>query len=318
MSGPRTRRCATQLAPLAFDVSLAGTSHRRPLDHRRRQPIAILAGFRTARSRRSRTPLDADSATRAGLRAVGDVEVAAHDRLCEQQRRDGPQRARAPARQRGGRSPSDDFVLVGAHVDHLGKRHSARRPSPEEETSSGQIHPGADDNASGVAAMIEVARSISSSQPRRGRVLRPSRDIVFAAWSGEELGLLGSSHSRDAELAGSATIRTPGLSGRIVAYLNSRHGRPPPKIQPLRSTAPDRARSWPRSDRAAANVPDRPSPSTPQERQLPARPTRPPSFYTRGVPILSRVHRRPQPSTTRRATCPRRSTTRACKRSPDS
>ncbi|MBV6415806.1 MAG: hypothetical protein CMLOHMNK_00327 [Steroidobacteraceae bacterium] len=59
-------------------------------------------------------------------------------------------------------------VVVSAHYDHLG---------PD--------HPGADDNASGVAALIELARAIASQG-------RPPRTLVFAAFSGEESGLLGS------------------------------------------------------------------------------------------------------------------------------
>jgi hypothetical protein len=54
------------------------------------------------------------------------------------------------------------------------------------------IHFGADDNASGVAAMLEVAEYLADQQASGALKLR--RDIVFAAWSGEELGLIGSDH----------------------------------------------------------------------------------------------------------------------------
>lgn len=78
----------------------------------------------------------------------------------------------------------DEFVLVGAHYDHvgLGTKTTSRGPL-------GQIHNGADDNASGTAAVLEMAEALSSIQPT---VLR--RSIVIAFWDAEELGLLGSKH----------------------------------------------------------------------------------------------------------------------------
>jgi len=86
--------------------------------------------------------------------------------------------------------PSQQLIVVGAHVDHLGKGASSASLARDDE--AGQIHYGADDNASGVAAMLEVAESLAD-QRSRGQ-LRLRRDVLFAAWSGEELGLLGSDH----------------------------------------------------------------------------------------------------------------------------
>ena len=77
-----------------------------------------------------------------------------------------------------------EAVIVGAHYDHLGLgRHNALDPD-----SAGQIHPGADDNASGTAAVIELARELAA---RRAEL---KRSVVFLAFSGEELGLLGSAY----------------------------------------------------------------------------------------------------------------------------
>jgi hypothetical protein len=75
-----------------------------------------------------------------------------------------------------------EYVIIGAHYDHLGlgDEHSLA-PS-----QIGQIHPGADDNASGTAGVIELARYFSK-QPK------PKRGILFLTFAGEELGLLGSS-----------------------------------------------------------------------------------------------------------------------------
>jgi hypothetical protein len=77
---------------------------------------------------------------------------------------------------------SGEYVVVGAHYDHLGYGTSASLY----EGSDRRIHNGADDNASGTAALMELAR-IFGSDPER-----PARSIVFIAFSGEELGLLGS------------------------------------------------------------------------------------------------------------------------------
>ncbi len=75
-----------------------------------------------------------------------------------------------------------EYVVIGAHYDHLGlgDEHSLA-PS-----LIGQVHPGADDNASGTAGVIELARYFSK-QPKQ------KRGILFMTFAGEELGLLGSS-----------------------------------------------------------------------------------------------------------------------------
>jgi peptidase M28-like protein/PDZ domain-containing protein/PA domain-containing protein len=77
---------------------------------------------------------------------------------------------------------TDEYVIVGAHYDHLGRGNfDSLAPS-----QIGQIHPGADDNASGTAGVLELARLLA---PLKGRL---ARGILFMSFSGEELGLLGS------------------------------------------------------------------------------------------------------------------------------
>jgi hypothetical protein len=77
---------------------------------------------------------------------------------------------------------TDQYIIIGAHYDHLGYGDSnSLAPS-----QIGQIHPGADDNASGTAGVLELARMFA---PMKGRL---DRGILFASFSGEELGLLGS------------------------------------------------------------------------------------------------------------------------------
>jgi hypothetical protein len=78
---------------------------------------------------------------------------------------------------------TDEYIVVGAHYDHLGLGEQfSMAPS-----QVGTPHYGADDNASGTAGVIELARYFAA-QPKR------SRGILFIAFAGEELGLLGSSH----------------------------------------------------------------------------------------------------------------------------
>ncbi len=77
---------------------------------------------------------------------------------------------------------TDEYVILGAHYDHLGYGHyDSLAPA-----QVGQIHPGADDNASGTAGLVELARILA---PLKGQL---PRGILFASFAGEELGLLGS------------------------------------------------------------------------------------------------------------------------------
>lgn len=96
---------------------------------------------------------------------------------------------------------SADWLIVGAHYDHLGTGDRGNSLAGKE--GAGKIHFGADDNASGVAATLEVARRLQ-------KVKRPM-SVVFGFWSGEELGLLGSTHFVQQELA---AFESP------LAYLN--------------------------------------------------------------------------------------------------
>lgn len=104
-------------------------------------------------------------------------------------------------------------LVIGAHVDHLGKGETSGSRATGEE--HGQVHYGADDNASGVAAVIEIAQKLAADQ-KSGK-LKAARDIVFAAWSGEELGLLGATHYVDASIK---QAETDDLVDVVSAYIN--------------------------------------------------------------------------------------------------
>ena len=76
---------------------------------------------------------------------------------------------------------TDEYVILGAHYDHLG----LGGPYSLAPSMTGTVHPGADDNASGAAGVIELARWFSH-QPQQ------KRGILFLEFAGEEMGLLGS------------------------------------------------------------------------------------------------------------------------------
>jgi hypothetical protein len=76
---------------------------------------------------------------------------------------------------------SEQYVLVSAHYDHVGYGNWRNSNGP-----TGYIHNGADDNASGTAAVLELAQALPQ--------LKPRRSVLLALWDAEEMGLLGSRH----------------------------------------------------------------------------------------------------------------------------
>jgi hypothetical protein len=123
--------------------------------------------------------IDRDFAPKS--RPLTDLTVSALDRTT---------RVRRPVRNVIGTLKGSDatleseMIIIGAHYDHLGR---SGRFSMSQNTT-GQIHHGADDNASGTAAVIEMAKAAVDA---RGEF---RRSIMFMAFAGEEHGLLGSSH----------------------------------------------------------------------------------------------------------------------------
>ena len=93
------------------------------------------------------------------------------------------------------------WVMLGAHYDHLG--HGGRGSSLARTGEETKIHPGADDNASGVAAVLASAEQLKNG-PR-------GRNVAFVFWSGEESGLLGSA---------AFTAKPPLPLDRLAAYFN--------------------------------------------------------------------------------------------------
>lgn len=90
---------------------------------------------------------------------------------------------------------SNEYVIVGAHFDHLGLDNAL---------DGDQIYNGADDNASGVSAVLQIAKAFLASGKK------PMRNVIFAFWDGEERGLLGSKYF---------TQNCPFI-GQVKSYLN--------------------------------------------------------------------------------------------------
>lgn len=89
----------------------------------------------------------------------------------------------------------NEYVIVGAHYDHLGI---------DPALDGDKIYNGADDNASGVSAVLQIAKAFVESGEQ------PERTVVFAFWDGEEKGLLGSEYF----------VRTCPFIEKVKGYLN--------------------------------------------------------------------------------------------------
>jgi DNA-binding transcriptional MerR regulator len=96
-----------------------------------------------------------------------------------------------------------EYIVVGAHYDHLGI--DQLKTSSMYKGNDPQIHNGADDNASGTTGLLELAEKFGAHKNEL------KRSIIFIAFSGEELGLLGSSYF---------TNNPPIAMDKIVAMLN--------------------------------------------------------------------------------------------------
>ncbi len=102
---------------------------------------------------------------------------------------------------------TDEYVLIGAHYDHLGV--GAAGTSMARAGEEKQVHPGADDNASGTAAVLEIAAALGHH--RATSRLTFQRGVIFALWSGEEMGILGSA---------SFAEKPPVPLAKVTAYVN--------------------------------------------------------------------------------------------------
>ena len=162
----------------------------------------------------------------AGLAAAGDDGSYLQGFRVEEGEDGQPHRVHNVIGYLPGTNPAyaDQAVLITAHYDHLGHGWPDVRQS-----DVGRIYPGADDNASGVAILIELARNFAAGAP-------PKRNLVFVAFSAEEAGLLGSryyvEHPRPAPLEGIVGVINLDSVGRL-------------EDQPISVLATGSAMEWP-------------------------------------------------------------------------
>ena len=181
VSGP-TSGVRDQLIPLQFDGSLSGTS----------LPVIsvtddVVAGWLNAVGKNlEAVQQKMDTGDPVMGFPIKELELAATIDI-QQEKKTG---RNVLGRLQLNENPAHQIVVVGAHIDHLGTGANTNSLARDDEQSG--IHYGADDNASGVSAMLQIAEAMA--QAKDSGELKEQRDIVFAAWSGEELGLLGSSH----------------------------------------------------------------------------------------------------------------------------
>jgi len=194
VTGPRSPN-AGELVPMTFDTALAGSGIvAASIDRAAGDAIFAAAGKPLVDVQQS---LDSGNPHVAGFDIPTTVTVRAK---VERERHTAYNIAGyLPAT---GRPISEKpWLALGAHYDHLG--HGENGSSLASQDEAGRIHGGADDNASGDAAVLALA-GILAKQPR-------PRHVLLAFWSGEELGLLGSA----------AFLAAPPVKvADVAAYLN--------------------------------------------------------------------------------------------------
>jgi hypothetical protein len=194
VAGPRSQN-AGELIPMTFDTAIAGSGI---LAASISGEVAAELFARAGKNlEEAQASLDDANPHATGFALEGvtvDLEVAV-----EREHRVGHNVAGLlPGMADGTASP---WLLLGAHYDHLGEGRHGNSLARGSEV--GQIHLGADDNASGVVGVMATAAELAK-RPR-------DRGVVVALWSGEELGLLGSADFVNRELV---------PSGEMVACLN--------------------------------------------------------------------------------------------------
>src|SRR6185312_6253840 len=175
VTGPKSPN-AGELVPMTFDTALSGSGiAAASIDRDAGDAIFAAAGRQIADVQQS---LDSGNPHVAGFDIPATVTV-----------RVKVERERHTAYNIAGYLPATatplsdkPWLALGAHYDHLGHGENGSSLASKEE--AGRVHAGADDNASGDAAVLAVA-SVLAKQPR-------ARNVLVAFWSGEELGLLGS------------------------------------------------------------------------------------------------------------------------------
>ena len=197
VTGPRSPN-AGELAPMTFDTAIAGSgivavSINAELGN------AIFKGVSGKTLEEAQKSLDSANPHVAGF-AIPDVTVSVHADVVREKRTGHNVVAYLPATDPV-TTTAKPWVAVGAHYDHLGHGEAGNTLAGKDD--AGKTHFGADDNASGSAAVLAVAATLAKE--------RRHRNILVALWSGEELGLIGSA---------AFAAAPPVPLDRLAAYLN--------------------------------------------------------------------------------------------------
>jgi len=256
VTGPRSPN-AGELVPMTFDTALSGSGIVAASIDGEAGTLMLSAANKTLDA--VQQSLDSGNPHVAGFDIPTTVTVRAK---VERERHTAynivgylPATERAPVEK--------PWLGVGAHYDHLGRGENGSSLASKEE--AGRIHGGADDNASGDAAVLAVAGQLAK-QPRR-------RNVLIAFWTGEELGLLGS-----VAFFASPPVKT----SDIAAYLNfDMVGRM--QDNKLSVQASGTSKTWDKlveqaNVRAGFNVSLQPDPYQPTDVA---------SFNTAGIPCLN-------------------------------
>jgi hypothetical protein len=199
ITGPRSPNAGT-LVPMTFDTAIAGsgipaasvdTTIANALFEKAPQPLAD-----------AQKELDSGNPHVAGFPIAG-LTVRVKAAVVRERRTGRNVVAYLPATASVAKL-AKPWVALGAHYDHLGRGTGGNSLATREE--AGRPHLGADDNASGTAAVLAIAESLAKQPVRR-------RHVLIALWSAEEIGLIGSGAFVNAK--GDAAMVTD-----IAAYLN--------------------------------------------------------------------------------------------------
>jgi hypothetical protein len=195
VAGPRSPN-AGQTIPMTFDTALAGSGIAAASITGDVATHIFSASDRTLES--AQEALDSANPHAGGF-AIPNLTATIHTAVVRERQTGHNVAAYLPATTAP--SGARPWVALGAHYDHLGRGSHGNSLARQEE--AGQIHVGADDNASGSAAVLAVGDTLSR-QPRQ-------RHVLLAFWSGEELGLIGSN---------AFVAKPPVAADQIAAYLN--------------------------------------------------------------------------------------------------
>ena len=203
VTGPNSPN-AGKLASLSFDTSMAGAGI----------PVISISGemgnslveFYGKSLKELQTSLDKENPHAVHGLSLPGIVLNIKTHIKRIRKKDKNIIAVLPPTDQASVASTPEYVMLGAHYDHLGRGETGGFGIKGEE---GMIHNGADDNASGVATLIEMAAQLAKRREKYPHEFQ--RGVIFSFWSGEELGLIGS-----ARFASKPTINL----SQIVAYLN--------------------------------------------------------------------------------------------------